>query len=57
VLFISGAENLDAESPAAFKTLNDVFAAAIAEWRVHDLPMWVFYDLRADGLAVFPPTA
>lgn len=57
VLFISGAESLNAENPAAFKALNDVFAAAIAEWRVHDLPMWVFYDLRADGLAVFPPTA
>jgi hypothetical protein len=57
VLFISGAENLHAENPVAFNALNDVFAAAIADWRVHDFPMWVFYDLRADGLAVLPTMA
>jgi hypothetical protein len=38
VLIISGAETLDAENPAAFKALNDVFAAAIAEWRVQGSP-------------------
>ncbi|MBK7674322.1 barstar family protein [Accumulibacter sp.] len=57
VLFISGAENLRAENPAAFKTLNDVFATAIEEWRMHDFAMWVFYDFCADGLAVFPRLA
>lgn len=51
ILIISRAEILHAEDPAAFHALNEVFAAAIAEWRSQDFPMWVFYDLRADGLA------
>nr|MBP6708536.1 hypothetical protein [Accumulibacter sp.] len=54
VLIICRAEVLLAEDPAAFAVLNEVFAAAIAEWREQDFPMWVFYDLRADGLATLP---
>ena len=54
VLIICRAEVLLAEDPAAFAVLHEVFAAAIAEWREQDFPMWVFYDLRADGLATLP---
>jgi hypothetical protein len=57
ILSISRAEILHAEDPAAFHTLNEVFAAAIAEWRSQDVPMWVFYDLRADGLATLRTVA
>ena len=57
VLIITRAEILGAQDPAAFHAINEVFAAAIAEWRLQGLPMWVFYDLRADGLAVLPTLA
>ncbi len=51
VLIITRAEILGAQDPAAFHAINEVFAAAIAEWRLQGLPMWVFYDLPADELA------
>jgi len=54
VLLLSGAETLAARDPAAFRTLNQVFAAAIDDWQSQGVPMWVFYDLRADGLATLP---
>ena len=54
VLMISGAGALQAADPAAFHALNAVFVAAIAEWQARKLPLWVFYDLRTDGLAPFP---
>jgi hypothetical protein len=38
VLIIARAEILHAEDPVGFQALNEVFAAAIAEWRVQDLP-------------------
>ncbi len=57
VLIISHAEALQAADPAAFKALNEVFGAAIAEWRSQDFPLWVFYDLRSDGLATLPTLA
>ncbi|MBE2258633.1 MAG: barstar family protein [Candidatus Accumulibacter sp.] len=57
VVIVSRAETLAAENPAAFRTLNEVIAAVIDEWRSRDVPMWVFYDLRADGLASLPTLA
>ncbi len=56
-LIIADAEALQADDPEGFDVLNDVFAAAIAEWRLQDFPMWVFYDFRADGLATLPTLA
>ncbi len=57
VLIIAHAEILHTQDPRAFHTLNEVFATAIAEWRSQDSPMWVFYDIRADGLATLPTLA
>lgn len=57
VLMLSRAETLAAENPAAFRTLNEVFAAAIDDWRAAHVPLWIFYDLRADGLATLPTLA
>ncbi len=51
LLILSRAEALQLADAQAFHTLNEVFAAAIDEWRSQDVPMWVFYDLQADGLA------
>ncbi|SBT07079.1 conserved hypothetical protein [Candidatus Accumulibacter aalborgensis] len=57
VIIVSHAETLQATHPATFQTLNEVFTAAIAEWRSQGLPLWVFYDLRSDGLATLPTVA
>lgn len=57
VLIIARAELLQAEDPVAFQTLYAVLAAAVAEWRSQGCPMWVFFDLRADGLATLPTLA
>lgn len=55
LLILSRAEALQRANAKAFRTLNEVFAAAIAEWRAQGVPMWVFYDLlEADGLATLP---
>lgn len=54
VLIISQAEVLQREDPGKFHTLNQVFNAAIAQWREQGFPMWVFYDLRTNGLATLP---
>jgi RNAse (barnase) inhibitor barstar len=51
VLIILRAETLYAEDSVGFQALNEVFAAAVAEWRSQACPMWVFYDLPADELA------
>ncbi len=56
-LIIADAEALQAEDPEGFGALNEVFAAAIAEWRSQDFPMWVLYDFRPDGLATLPTLA
>lgn len=52
VLIIARAEILHAEDQVGFQALNEVFAAAVAEWRSQACPMWVFYDLPADELAI-----
>ncbi|MDA0189286.1 MAG: barstar family protein [Proteobacteria bacterium] len=57
VLTIHGADALHAADPAAFATLNAVFAEVIGEWTQRNIPFWVFYDLRADGLAPLPTLA
>ncbi|MBL8393775.1 MAG: barstar family protein [Candidatus Accumulibacter sp.] len=57
MLIIRNAERLLVAAPEAFDALNEVFAAAIAEWRSQDYPLWVFYDLRADERATLPTLA
>ena len=42
---------------SAFAALNAVFADAADYWREDGVPFWVFYDLRADGLAALPTVA
>ena len=54
VLHVAGADSLHAHDETAFATLNEVFAAVIDHWRETGIPFWVFYDLRADGLAALP---
>ena len=53
VLIIAGADALHATGEP-FRQLNEVLSAAIEEWRTQGVPFWVFYDLRADGLATLP---
>ena len=56
VITISGAGALHAEG-ALFAQLNDVFSSAIMEWRSEGTPFWLFYDMRADGIAALPTLA
>ena len=56
VLIISAADELHS-SPESFSALNDVFANAIEAWRAQGIPLWIFYKLRADGLATLPTLA
>ncbi len=56
VLIISGADTLHAQGEP-FARINQVFSAAIQEWRSQNTPFWVFYDMRADGLAALPTVA
>ena len=53
VLIITGADALHATG-GPFRQLNEVLATVIEEWRAQGIPFWVFYDLRADGLATLP---
>ncbi len=53
VLIIAGADSLHA-SGTPFRQFNEVLAAVIEEWRSNGVPFWIFYDLRADGLATLP---
>ena len=53
VLIVAGADTLHATG-APFRQLNEVLSAAIEEWRTQGVPFWVFYDLRANGLATLP---
>lgn len=56
VLIIAGADALHAAGEP-FAEINGVFAAALEEWRSQGVPFWVFYDMRADGLAALPTLA
>jgi RNAse (barnase) inhibitor barstar len=56
IITIYGADALHAESNS-FAALNDVLTNAIEEWRSRNIPFWIFYDLRADGLATLPTLA
>ena len=51
-----GADRLLADE-AAFAALNAVFVDSADFWREDGVPFWVFYDLRADGLATLPTVA
>ena len=53
LLIIAGADSLHA-SGTPFRQFNEVLAAVIEEWRSNGVPFWIFYDLRADGLATLP---
>ncbi len=57
VLIIRRAEALHAERIDDFRRLNQVFAQAVDEWRNSDCPLWVFYDVRPDGLTWLPTLA
>lgn len=54
VLLISGADELHAHDETAFDTLNDVLTAVIESWQEENVPFWVFYDMRPNGLATLP---
>lgn len=56
VIILSGADTLHALSEP-FAQINRVLDNAIQEWRRQRIPFWVFYDLRADGLAFLPTLA
>ena len=56
VVIISGADTVHALG-TPFSQINEVFSNAIQEWRRHEIPFWIFYDLRADGLAALPTLA
>ena len=56
VLIISGADTLHAQGEP-FLRINQVFSAVIQEWRAQNIAFWVFYDMRADGLAALPTLA
>lgn len=56
MIIISHADAVHAESNS-FSTLNEVFTNAIAEWQARKTPFWIFYDLRANGLATLPSLA
>jgi RNAse (barnase) inhibitor barstar len=56
VITIAGADTLHA-TPASFAALNEVFTAAIAHWQANEVPLWILYDLRSDGLASLPTLA
>lgn len=45
-IFISGVDTLLADH-AGFTAINDVFAAAIAQWQGQHIPLWVFYALSS----------
>lgn len=57
VLMLRGGDRLQAHEPQAFATLVEVLANVVAEWREQQVPFWVFFDLRADGLASLPTLA
>lgn len=56
VIIIAGADTLHARG-IPFVQLNEVLASAVQEWRGRGIPFWVFYDMRADGLAALPTLA
>ena len=56
VVILSGADTLHALGEP-FAQINRVLDNAIQEWRRQRIPFWVFYDLRADGLAFLPTLA
>ena len=56
ILIIRGADRLHADTEA-FATLNTVFSDAADFWREAGIPFWIFYDIRADGLATLPTVA
>ena len=56
VIILSGADTLHALGEP-FAQINRVLDNAIQEWRRQRIPFWVFYDLRADGLAFLPTLA
>jgi hypothetical protein len=56
IITIYSADAVHAESNS-FAALNEILANAINEWQARDVPFWIFYDLRADGLATLPTLA
>lgn len=56
VLIITGADTLHAQGEP-FAQINQVLSNAIQEWRAQNIPLWVFYDMRPDGLAALPTLA
>jgi hypothetical protein len=53
VITLSGADALHADA-TSFTALNEVFASAVAHWQTQNVPLWIFYDMRANGLATLP---
>ena len=56
VLIIAGADTLHAQGEP-FSRINQVFSTVIQEWSTQDIPFWIFYDMRPDGLASLPTLA
>ena len=56
IITLYGADAVHAV-PNSFNALNEVLSSAIEAWQAQDIPLWIFYDLRADGLATLPTLA
>jgi RNAse (barnase) inhibitor barstar len=56
VITLTGADALHA-IPDSFNALNEVFSSAIEQWQAQHIPLWVLYQLSADGLATLPTLA
>lgn len=54
VITLVGADALHAADPASFAALNEVFASAIEQWRVQNVPLWIFYAGSANGRLTLP---
>jgi len=56
IIIISQADALHARGEP-FRQINQVLSNAIHEWQKQNIPFWIFYDIRSDGLATLPTLA
>jgi RNAse (barnase) inhibitor barstar len=56
IITISHADAVHAVANS-FSALNEVLTNAIETWQAQNVPLWIFYDLRADGIATLPALA
>lgn len=54
LIVLRGLDEFREQNPHKFEQLIEILEQSVDSWREEDIPFWVFFDMRSNGLSHFP---